>query len=145
MIPELENLTPDERALLLKAPALVSVAATGAATTLSEARKADALHLAHLKTFSADPRLRPYYQEAERRFAENLEQALQQYSPYTEENRAALNRQILEVNALLGKLEPGYGLALHHSLSSYATHVKKADRNILENFIFPLPVPGLND
>ena len=145
MIKQFEHLADKERELLYKAPVLVSVLASCSDHKVNKTRKADAIKLAHLKTFTASPLLLPYYTEVEKSFKEQFEAEIKKYFPFDEAKRIALKEEIDKVNALIGKLEQGYGEALRKSLEKYSTHVKKATHSVFQDFLFPLPISGLSD
>ena len=71
MIKQFEKLTTEERELLYKAPVLVSVLASCSFNEVNKSQKADAIKLAHLKTFTANPLLLPYYAEVEKTFKDS--------------------------------------------------------------------------
>jgi len=66
MIPQFEKLTPREQELLVKAPVLLSVLASCSEHGINQKQKADAIKLAHIKTFTALPELQSYFREAEK-------------------------------------------------------------------------------
>ena len=145
MIKQFEHLADKERELLYRAPVLVSVLASCSDHEVNETRKADAIKLAHLKTFTASPLLLPYYTEVEKSFPEQFEAEIKKYFPFDEAKRIALKEEIDKVNVLIGKLEQGYAEALRKSLEKYSTHVKKATHSVFQDFLFPLPISGLSD
>ena len=144
MIKQFEKLTTDERSLLYKAPVLVSVLVSCSFNEVNKNQEADAIKLAHLKTFTAIPLLLPYYGEVEKTFKEQFETAIKKYFPFDEAKRNELKGEIDKVNLVIGKLDNEYALALHKSLEGYANHVKKAAHSIFQDFIFPMPIPGLS-
>ncbi|HVV54284.1 MAG TPA: hypothetical protein VHC47_03100, partial [Mucilaginibacter sp.] len=99
----------------------------------------------HLKTFTADYRMLPYYQEVDKDFKKNFKETVSQYTPFDDANREKLQQQIDKVSTVIAKLDKDFALVLHKSLAAYAEHVKQADMSILANFIFPLPIPGLTE
>jgi hypothetical protein len=145
MIKQFEKLTTEERSLLYKAPVLVSVLASCSFNEVNKAQKADAIKLAHLKTFTASPLLLPYYTEVEKTFKEQFETTIKKYSPFHEAKRNDLIREIDKVNVVIRKLDKEYAHALYNSLEGYAKHVKKAAHSVFQDFIFPVPIPGLSD
>jgi hypothetical protein len=145
MILQFEKLSAAEKELLVKAPVLVSVLAASTNHEINKAEKADAIKLAHLKTYTADQLLIPYYKEVEKQFNENFIQTVKKYFPFDDNKRELLKQEINAVNVTIGKLDKFYAKSLHKSLTGYAEHVKKAGRGTLINFIFPLPIPGLTD
>ena len=74
MIKQFEKLTAEERSLLYKAPVLVSVLASCSFNEVNKSQEADAVKLAHLKTFTASPLLLSYYREVEKTLNKNLKQ-----------------------------------------------------------------------
>jgi len=145
MISQFENLTNEERDLLLKAPVLVSVLASCSLNEVNKTQKADAIKLSHLKTFTAIPLLHPYYVEVEKSFKEQFEATVEKYYPFDEDKRNALENEMQKTNMVIRKLNKEYARALHESLKGYAKHVKKAAHSIFQDFIFPMPIPGLTD
>jgi hypothetical protein len=145
MIPQFEKLNMYEEELLVKAPVLLSVLASCSRNSINKIQKADAIKLAHIKTFTAIPELQPYFKEAEKNFKEQFEDTAEQYYPFDEQKRNLLKKEIAKVQETIKKLEPRYALALTKSLERYAGHVKRATHSIFRDFIFPLAMPDLKD
>lgn len=145
MIKQFEKLTNEERELLYKTPILVSVLASCSFNEVNKSQKAYAIKLAHLKTFTAIPLLLPYYIEVEKIFKDQFEAAIKKYFPFDEAKRSILKKEIERVTIIISKLDKRYAYALHKSLDGYARHVKKAAHSIFQDFIFPIPIPGLTD
>lgn len=146
MIAQINKLTPQEKEILFKAPILVSVLAASSDHDINNKEKADAISLEHIKTFSADELLIPYYKEAEKDFKKHFEEVVNKYAPFDDTKREALKEEINKLNIVIAKLDKQYAQALHTSLSSYAEHVKKAGNySLLMNFIFPIPIHGFTD
>jgi len=143
MIRQFEKLTPEEYRLLLKAPVLVSVLASCSLNEINKYQKADAIKLAHLKTFTANPLLLCYYSEVEKDFREQFEATVKKYNPFDEAERSALKKEIGQVNLIIGKLNTEYGYVLQKSLQEYARHVRRAAHSIFQDFIFPVQLPGI--
>ncbi len=145
MIKEFEKLTRQDQNLLLNGPVLVSVLAASAAGEIPDYEKADAIKLVHLKTYTADPLLIPYYQEVDKHFKENFELMAKKYAPFNAEKRALLQKEVIALNAAIAKLETAFASTLHTSLLGYAEHVKKAYKGLVVNFLFPFPIPDLTE
>jgi hypothetical protein len=143
MIKQFEKLSQDEQDLLLRAPVLVSVLAACSYNYVNKSQKADAIKLAHFKTFTAAPVLLPYYIEVDKTFRERFDATVEKYFPFDNEKREALKKEIARVNQVLGKLDRDYATILHKSLEKYARHVNKAAHSVFEDFLFPIPIPGL--
>ncbi|HCL82341.1 MAG TPA: hypothetical protein DIC22_00130, partial [Chitinophagaceae bacterium] len=90
MIPQFEKLSGEEAELLLEAPALISVMASCSDRNINKRQKADAIKLAHIKTFTAIPVLQPYYREVEKDFANRFDRIAEKYFPFDEKKRNEL-------------------------------------------------------
>jgi hypothetical protein len=145
MIKQFEYLTSQEVNLLLMAPVLVSVLAAIGDQEISKPGEEEAAKLAHFKTFTAVLPLQPYYIEVEADFKKHFAATVAKYTPFDESQRTSLKNEIASINPILAKLDKEFAQTLHKSLQAYAEHVKKAGRGILENFLLPLPIPGLTD
>jgi hypothetical protein len=139
-----KDLNKEEREQLLKFPAYISLLASTAADGIDKQEKKAAVKLTHIKTFSCDPMLSGFYKEVETRFEKTIE-ALDRELPHTKEERAlAISRELDKIEISLKKLDPIYGIVLRHSMETYKQHISKAHQNILEYFIFPMPIDGLS-
>jgi len=145
MIKQFENLLPTEAHDLLKAPALISVRAACSSKGVNAAQKADAVKLAHLKTFTAHPALIPFYREVEHNFKDEFEAAAKEYMPFDDEQMDRLKQKIEQIKFIINKLDPEYAKLLLNSFEKYERHVRRAAHSVVEDFIFPIPIPGLSD
>lgn len=108
MIKQFENLSDEEKKLLFIAPVLLSVLASCSDHGVNQDQKADAIKLSHLKTFTADPMLIPFYIEVEKNFKEQFESTTQEYLPLDEAKRRELQKKISRIDLVLGKLDKDY-------------------------------------
>ena len=145
MIKQFADLSAQEMELLLKAPALVSVLAASGDEKIGDDEKADAVKRAQVATFGSKPILREYYTAVENGFENNFEAIVREYAPFDEAKREALKEEINKLNLIIDRLDTDFAIALHESLKHYADDVNKAHRSILENVIFPFPLPGITD
>ncbi|HEY2350014.1 MAG TPA: hypothetical protein VGH64_13410 [Puia sp.] len=145
MIPHFEKLSPREQELLIKAPVLLSVLASCSEHGINQKQKADAIRLAHIKTFTALPELQPYFKEVEKNFKEHFEEAAERFYPFNEEQRHRLKMEIRNIRDIISRLDPAFALILGKSLERYVIHVKKATYSVFRDFIFPLAMPDLKD
>jgi hypothetical protein len=140
-----ENLAHEELELLYQAPVLLSVQVSCSENGVDKNQKADAIRLAHLKSFTANPKLLSYYSKVDKVFKERFETALQKYCPLNADNQQQLRKEMDKINAVINKLDPSYQFLLRKSLDKYATHVRKANHSVVQDFIIPIPIPGLTD
>jgi hypothetical protein len=130
-------LSKNEIALLLRAPVIVSFLAAMGNGEIRQWRKVDAIKLAHLKTFTANTLLIPYYKEVERVFEKNFETIAKWYAPFDEPSRDRLQREVDQVNDVIEKLDKELADELRSSLVDYTEHVKKAYKGLVINFVLP--------
>jgi len=144
MIKEFKHLTAPEIELLLKAPVLFSVLAVSGSNDISGAEKAEAVKLAHLKTYTADTLLLPYYAEVEKNFNKYFNEVAHTYAAFNPESRQALKQEINLIETVITKLDKPFAKSLLNSLAGYADHVEKADRGFFVNMILPFPIVGFD-
>ncbi len=140
-----EDLNPRDKALLLKFPAYVSLLAANNDDSLDRTEKKAAIKICHIKTFSCDPLLAGFYQKAEKAFEKNIRQLDQRLSKGRFEREKIIKTELAKIETILLKLGKNYASTIHRSMSSFKRHVSKAHRNVLEYFVFPLPIKGLTD
>jgi hypothetical protein len=145
MIKEFQKLPLAEAALLYRAPAMVSVFASCSNEGINKTQKADAIKLAHLKTFTANPLLLSFYQDVEKTFESDFELLAEKYFPFDETKKNALRKDIGKIDAVIPSLDKEYGAVLRKSFVKYERHVRKAGHSIFQDFIFPIPIQGLSD
>jgi hypothetical protein len=142
MIKQLEKLSEEEQDLLLKAPVLVSVMSSCSFNSVNDLKKEDAIKLSHIKTFTADPLLIPYYLEIEKTFKQEFEATVEKFFPFDFEKRQQLQSEIEKVHMVIAKLDSKFGNILRSSLDRYAKHVRNA-HSVIRDFMFPIPIQGL--
>ena len=142
---ELDKLNPQEREMLLKAPAYVSLFAANADGGMDETEKKAAIKFSHIKTFSSHPMLHEYYKEVEKHFSINIEQLDSELPKDKTERTKAINKQLAKLEPIFNKLGNEYAATLHRSFITYIEHVSKAHKNVIESFIIPLYIKGLTD
>jgi len=86
-----------------------------------------------------------FYKAAEREFEYDITELDRELPHNREERKHAIEHELNKLYPVLRKLDMGYALELRSSMKSYKNYVSKAHHNILEYFIFPLPVNGISD
>lgn len=142
---QFKNLSELEKTALLKFPAFISLLAANIDDKLDDADKKSAIKFAHIKTFSCDPLLTEFYREADKVFENNIEQLDKDLPKERESREEAIKKELLNLDKILLKLGKQYALVMHRSMKSFKEHVSKAHHNVLVDFLFPLPIPGLTD
>jgi hypothetical protein len=133
----LDELSNEDRLVLLKAPALVSVLAALLDDGKVDSKEmADAIDMSHLRTFTADVPLQPFYEEAYIDFKQNLNGLIGHYSPFDDDQIERMKEEIDLVYRVMAKLDKGYAGRLKDSLMSYAAHVGNVHGKLKDFFDF---------
>ncbi len=140
-----KNLSEKENKELLKFPAYISLLAANSDGELDEKEKKSAIRFSHIKTFSCDPLLSEYYEEADKVFEKNIIQIDNGLPKGISKREAIIKKELMRLEKLLKKLGGEYPAVMHRSMRSFKDHVSKAHHNVLVDFIFPMPIEGLTD
>ncbi|MCX6258051.1 MAG: hypothetical protein NTW49_09200 [Bacteroidia bacterium] len=134
-----------ENAMLLKFPALISMLAASSDDKLDEQEKKTAIKFAHTKTFSCDPLLTEFYENADKVFENNIVQLDKDLPKEKDSREAAIKKELSNLEKIVLKLGKEYTSAMHLSMRSFTEHVSKAHHNVIVDFLIPLSIPGLTE
>ena len=138
-----KKLTESENIELLKFPAFISLLAADSDDKLDAMEKQSAIKFSHIKTYSCDPLLIKFYEEADKVFENNITQ-LDKELPIGKAGReASLKRELMKLETIVLKLGEAYTTVMHRSMKSFKDHVSQAHHSVLVDFIFPIPIKGL--
>lgn len=140
-----DDLNPAEKDLLLKYPVYISMLAAENNDHLDKTEKRRAIQFCHIKTFTCDPLLSQFYHEAEKRFEANINELDNALPTNKGEREEIIKDELAKIEKILLKLGTDFTLVMHRSMRSFKDHVSRAHRNILEYFVFPLPIQGITD
>jgi hypothetical protein len=140
-----DDLNPAEKDLLLKFPVYVSMLAAEKNDHLDKIEKRTAIQFCHIKTFTCDPLLSQFYREAEKKFETNINEVDSTLPTDKAEREEIITNELAKIERILLKLGTDYALVMRQSMTSFKNHVSRAHRNILEYFVFPLPINGITD
>lgn len=135
-----EDLSQNEKNLLLKYPAYISLLAANAHGEFDETEKKVSTELTHIKTFSCEPLLCPYYKEVEKEFEKNIRELDDKLPKDKAKREAAIRHELTKLESILHMLDNDFVTAMHKSLNSYIKHVSKAHNNVLEYFLLPFNI-----
>ncbi|MEO5572227.1 MAG: hypothetical protein ABIT08_14660 [Bacteroidia bacterium] len=141
----LETLNQAEKEMLLKFPAYISLLAANNDEKLDETERKSAIRFSHIKTFSCNPLLSEFYQQADQVFENNITELNSKLPEGRMERENAIKNALAKLESILKKLGKDYASAMHLSMNTFKDHVSKAHRSVLERFIFPVPIKGIND
>lgn len=139
------NLPEEKNQALLKFPAYISLLAANNDGKLDEGEKKSAIKFAHIKTFSSGPLLTEFYKEADSVFKQHIEQLDKDLPKEKNKREDFIKNELLNLEKIVVKLGGEYASTMHRSMKSFKDHVSKAHHSVLVDFIFPMPIKGLND
>ncbi|MDQ6758135.1 MAG: hypothetical protein M3004_14530 [Bacteroidota bacterium] len=138
-----KELTEAEKAMLIKFPAFISMLAANSDDKLDEVEKKSAIKFSHIKTYSCDPLLTEFYEEADKVFDNNIQQLDNDLPIEKEAREAVLKKELANLEKIVLKLGEEYSTVMHRSMNSFKNHVSHAHHSVLVDFIFPVPMKGL--
>ncbi len=139
----IKNITKREYEALLKFPVYISLLAANSDSKLDETEKKSAIKFSHIKTYSCDPLLTSFYEEADKVFEKNIQQMDKDLPSRKEERNVAIKNKLSDLEKIVLKLGKEYTTVMHRSMKSFKEHVSKAHHNVFVDFIFPMPIEGL--
>jgi len=136
---EIEKLEPQDKEILLRAPALVALlAAISDDGVVSKSEKSASVRLAHFRTYSSAPILHNFYKEVDKVFEQFFDEEWSKLPEGWEDRKAHLEQRLLDLNSVLPKLNEVYAKELVLSLKSFAKHVFRSNSHILDYFLLPI-------
>lgn len=140
-----KDLNEKEKEQLVKFPAYISLLASTVEGGIDKVEMKTAVKITHVKTFSSDPILLDFYKQAEGIFEKTITNLDNELPPNKEDRKIAITKELNKLESLLKKLDPEFAIVLRRSMRSYKYYISKAHRNVLEYFIFPMPIEGISD
>lgn len=137
-----KELPQTDREKLLQFPAYLTLLAANN-VSLEKSEKQEAQKFAHIKTFTSHPLLRDFYEEVDSRFKSDLEKLDAELPKDKDQREQTIRKRLVEIEMVLGKLSEEYSLIMHKSMQSFKEHISRAHHNVLESFVFPVPIKGL--
>ncbi len=139
------DLNESEKKQLLKLPAYMSLLTSTTEAGIDKEEKDTAVKITHVKAYSSDPILVDFYKEAESVFEKTITDLDAKLPHNREERKIAIQLELNKLESLLSKLDPDFVSALRRSIRSYDYYISKAHQNVMEYFIFPMPIDGISD
>lgn len=139
------DLNAQDRKQLLRYPAYLSLLASTATEGFDQKEMQAAVKLTHIKTFGGDPLVMDFYREAEKYFSAIIFELNEELPKDRIQRAAVITKELEKLQNIIEKLGSDYAAALLHSMRIYKDQVSKAHHNVLEYFIFPMPIKGLSN
>ena len=128
------KLTTEENSKLLDAIPLIAAYVAFADGRLDDKEVDSAKRVASLRRFSGDfePEIRNYYKEVFENFDTRFSELVARLPNEEMERNNFLESELKEINQLIQKLNPLFGIQLLKTFKSFAMHVAKAEGGIMQ-------------
>src|SRR6478609_10223361 len=133
-----ESLTYAEWEQLYKLPAYISLLAAHHDGGIDKKERKAAIKLSHIKTYSCNPLLTSFYDEADKVFEQNIAELDKALPKERTEREEAIKQEVAKLNTIIAKLGPEYAEAMQQSMQTFTRYVSKAHNNVFEYFLFPM-------
>lgn len=130
VVKQLENLTEDERELVLLAPALVTVLISGADNDFSKEEEEQAFKAVHFRGILGDQLLFDYYKAVDHSFASSVNHIKQKYEGNADQRGERITQELAKLNDILPKIDKKFAHVLLDNWRSLAKSIAKADGGI---------------
>jgi hypothetical protein len=127
MLNHIQNLSDEEKVLILNAPLYVSLLIAGADGHIDSDEKNRTLELIHTKTFSERYELRELYKTLDHNAAEEMRKMIAALPENTEERNNYLSDMLSKLNVVFPKLDSAFAISLYENLRQFAHYVATAD------------------
>ena len=136
----LTSITEDELNHLLDTPIWLSLLASFTNDgVVNPSEKADAVRLAHLRTFTSPKSLQEFYQKVDERFDKRFDALHSRLTMNNEHDKTLyIKAQIETGHKVLEKLDKDIASSLEESFSSFYEHVFKAEVSFFQFFALPI-------
>lgn len=134
-----QGITDDELNHLLDAPVWLSLLAAHANDgVISSSDKADAVKLAHLRSFTSPKSLHDFYEQVDAQFEKRFDTFLARLPEGEKDREVYIEAQIKISHGILAKLDEDISSSLEESLESFYKHVFKSDKSFFQYFALPI-------
>lgn len=131
MIEQFLNLTQEEQALVMDAPALVTVWIAGSDNEIDQNEIEGALDQVNWRSIKARPDLLSYYQEVNKNFSKRLQEIIQQLPKEQGPRDVAVIEKLAGLNTILPKFEKAFAEQLFASYQELAKRVAESSGGFL--------------
>lgn len=130
IVKELEQLSEEERNLVLRTPALITVLVSGSDGDFDKSEEQHATKAVHYKSVQGDPLLVEYYKAIDVSFLSAMHHLHQKYSGTPQDRADRITEVLVELNDILPKLHHRFAKALLNDWRNLAKTVARASGGI---------------
>lgn len=131
MIEQFSYLNKQEQALVMDAPALVTIWIAGSNENVDEREIERGLELVKWKKFRSRPDLDDYYREVSRNFPGKLDEILRELPREKKKRDAVIEQDLGKLNSILPKFDKEFAEQLYASYCELARRVAEASGGFL--------------
>lgn len=140
------ELSDEEYRQALDLPIWISLLAAFAHDgNISENERAEAIRIAHMRSFTAPDDIREYALQVYRNFDARFEQLVQTLPDDQEKRISYIKNKVRAIYDLIPKLDSSVAEDLIETLESFYKHVFVSDRSFLQYFALPIYSKGLDN
>jgi hypothetical protein len=140
----LANLSDTEQHEFLKFPVYVSLLAANEYGATDDIDQKTAIEFDHTKTYTCNPMLSEFYEKADLVFQKNFTDLDKELPKGKLARATAIKAELTRLETLLLKFDKEYAIVMHQSMKSFKNHISTAHWNVLDGFLFPIPIKGLS-
>ncbi|MGF7080261.1 hypothetical protein [Mucilaginibacter sp. UYCu711] len=133
-----------EQQEFLKFPIYISLLAANEYGPTDKVDIKTAVEFDHMKTYTCVPLLSGFYAKADELFKDNFTNLDAELPKGKLARTEAIKAKLAELEILLLKFDKDYAAAMHQSMKSFKDHVSSAHWNVLDSFLFPIPIKGIS-
>ncbi|MGF7082190.1 hypothetical protein [Mucilaginibacter sp. UYCu711] len=138
------KLSDTEQQEFLKFPVYISLLAANEYGPTDDVDIKAAVEFDHMKTYTCVPLLSGFYAKADELFKNNFIKLDAELPKGKAARTEAIKTKLAELEILLLKFDKDYAAAMHQSMKSFKEHVSSAHWDILDSFLFPVPIKGIS-
>jgi hypothetical protein len=139
-----EQLSKADQDEFLKFPAYISLLAANEYGATDDIDRKTAIEFDHTKTYTCNPILSSFYEKADTVFQKNFTSIDNELPKGKIARSTAIKAELAKLGTLLLKFDKNYAVAMHQSMKSFKDHISTAHWNVLDGFLFPIPIKGLS-
>jgi hypothetical protein len=140
------DLSSEKKEQLLKFPAYISLLAANYHNNGIDAEeKKSAIDFSHIKTFSVNPMLKEFFDDAEKGFEQTITSLNEKLPKRKNEREVIIRTELEKIERILLSTDTEFSNLLHESMRAFKDHVAHAHHSLMEYLIFPIPIKGLTD
>jgi hypothetical protein len=139
-----DQLSKADQDEFLKLPVYISLLAANEYGATDDIDRKTAVEFGHTKTYTCNPILSGFYEKADSVFKKNFTDLDNELPKGKIARATAIKAELSKLEKLLLKFDKNYAAVMHASMKSFKDHISAAHWNVLDGFLFPIPIKGIS-